>query len=425
MWVLIAPASAQVLDPGLQTRLQRVVDSMRADQKIPGISAAVLVPGRTLWQGTAGGSHPGTPVAPDMVFGIGSNSKLFTAAAFMKCVEGGRVRIDDPLRILLPPHRNIDPDITVRQLLNHTSGLADVNAIQGYADTILANPDRVFTHDEVLAWVGPPHFPAGTSWEYSNTNYILVGMIVEQVTGRPFAGFLRDSILVPLGLDSTVMDVDEAVVGTVAHPWTGGADISGTARTSLNSAAWCAGAMVSTSGEMAQWYAALFGGRVLRDESLREMTTFVGSGRYGFGISEKQLAGRTVWLHGGSIRGYNSQMMYLPAQKVVIAVLTNETPGSAALVAQQLLEALPGDPLCVEPPDGADMLRVYPNPVTTLLTIEPAADQAAWGLRVSDALGRSVWTGSALTTHRIDATGWVPGVYVIHAGNERRMLIKR
>ncbi len=411
-------ASAQPLSPDLQVRLQHTLDSMRSSYGIPGISASVLLPGRELWQGTAGGSHPGVPVTSDMLFGIGSNSKLFTAAAVLKCAESGRLRLDDSLHAWLPSYPNIDSTITIRQLLNHTSGLADVNEIAGYPDTILSNPERVFTREEVLRWVDQPHFPAGTSWEYCNTNYILAGMIAERAAGLPFAVFLRDSILAPLHLDSTFLPVDEVLSGRAAHPWVNGTDINGTPRSSLLSAAWCAGAMYSTSSEMAQWYAALLDGRVLRPESFSAMTTFVGSGSYGFGISEKVLAGRLLWLHGGSIRGYTSQMIYDTALKAVICVLTNETPAPAALIAQLLLSELVNATVTSianeQPP--VPSWQIYPNPAASTVTIGSTQGP----VHVFDVLGRLMWTGMSAGPLRLDIAAWPKGVYLVRANNSVR-----
>ncbi len=415
-------ASPQSIEPATAARLQHTLDSMRAAHGIPGISASVLLPGRELWQGTTGGSHPGVPVTSDMLFGIGSNSKLFTAAAILKCSENGWLQLDDPLHAWLPSYPNIDSTITIRQLLNHTSGLADVNEIAGYPDTILSNPDRVFTREEVLRWVAPPHFTAGTSWEYCNTNYILAGMIAERAAVQPLAVFLRDSILAPLQLDSTFLPVDEVLSGTAAHPWVNGIDINGTPRSSLLSAAWCAGAMYSTSGEMAQWYAALMDGRVLRPESFSEITTFVGSGSYGFGISEKLINGRRLWLHGGSIRGYTSQMIYDTELKAVICVLTNETPAPAALIAQLLLgEIVNGTVASIEHglPSEAPW-QLYPNPASETVTI----GNAQGPVHVYDVLGRHMWTGMSAGPLRLDIATWPTGVYLLHANNSVRTFSK-
>jgi hypothetical protein len=120
----------------------------------------------------------------DLLFG--SCSKLGTSISILKYRENGWLGIHDSLALWFPPMKDIDRGISIRQSPNHPSGIADVNEIPGYADSILAELDRVFTREEILRWVGPPRFTPGTLWEYSNTKYFLAGMIVERATGRAF-----------------------------------------------------------------------------------------------------------------------------------------------------------------------------------------------------------------------------------------------
>ncbi|MFZ1729729.1 MAG: serine hydrolase [Bacteroidota bacterium] len=410
-------ARSQSFDPQLASGLQSTLDSIRIAQNVKGISASVLLPGQGLWQGTSGVSYAAVQISPDMEFGIGSNSKLFTAVTLLKLVEKGTLTLDDSLHEWLPSFTNIDSTITIRQILNHTSGIADVNDIQGYPDTILSNPLRVFSPEEVLRWVGPPLFPAGTSWSYSNTNYILAGMIVQRASGRRLDSLLRESILTLLGLDSTFLPVEDFVSGTICHPWANGVDISGTPRMSLLTTAWSAGAMYSTSSEMVQWYAALMNGSVLEDASFKQMTTFVGSGNYGFGISERTVAGRLLWLHGGSIRGYSSQILYDTSLKAVICVLINATPAPAALVAQQLLSTLVNTSITgiaeIGPVERS--IDIYPNPSGSLFTIQASLPIEA---RITDILGREVWCGRIEGAHAVNAVLWRSGVYLLFAGKQ-------
>lgn len=365
-------AGAQSFDPLLAATLQLKIDSLRAANNLRGISACVLYPGVGKWQGVSGVSHAGTPINSDMLFGIASNTKLFTAVLLLRLAEQGLVDLDDSLHTYLPTYNNIDPNIRIRQLLNHTSGLADVTSVPGYPDSILSNPLRLYTAAELMGWAGPPLFAAGTGWSYCNTNYLLAGMIAESVGGQSYAQLLRDNLLSPLQLDSTFLDVYDSLLYTVAHPWQAGVDNFAVPRRALNSAAWAAGAMYSTAGEMAQWYQALMSGQVLQPASFGEMTTFVGTGNYGLGISRAMLQGRTVWQHGGTIwGGYNSFMLYETSTGIVICVLINQLPGQAMLVAGQLLTTLLNNPVSSSEVPGEEALpRIYPNPVTDLLTVE-------------------------------------------------------
>jgi len=163
-------------------------------------------------------------------------------------------------------------------------------------------------------------------------------LIAEKVTGQSYGKLLRDSILTPLNLDSTFLDVHDSVLYTIAHPWQAGRDNSATPRISLNSAAGAAGAMYSTSSEMLQWYNALINGKVINAQSIKEMTTFVEKERYGMGIAEYIVSGKPVWTHGGQIwGGYNSSMMYDPATGIIVCILTNQLPAQAFQISVQML----------------------------------------------------------------------------------------
>jgi D-alanyl-D-alanine carboxypeptidase len=375
------------------------------------------------WKGVSGMSHPGTPITPDMAFGIASNTKLFTGVLLLKLAAHNIIHLDDALHTYLPPFNHIDPSITIRQLLNHTSGLADVTSVPGYPDSILNDPNRFFTPSELLTWASPPLFPAGTGWNYCNTNYLLAGLVAERATGQPFNILLRDSILTPLQLDSTFLDVYDSLLYPVAHPWQAGVNNISIPRVALNSAAWAAGAMYATSGEMAQWYHALMNGQVLEPHSFQDMTTFVGSGNYGIGISRATVAGRTVWTHGGTIwGGYNSSMMYDTASGIVLCVLINQLPAQAYQVAIQLLLALTNQTVGTdEQPGDTNQVVVFPNPSRDWVQVDVPDRETLQAVRIFDAAGRFF-----LETRepRFSIVHWPSGPYWIHILTEEGVYVR-
>lgn len=383
--------NAQSFDPVLANKLQNKIDSIKTANNLKGISASVFYPGVGTWKGVTGFSHSGFPITSDMEFGIGSNTKLFTGVLLLKLAENNIINLDDSLYQHLQNFNNVNPNITIRQLLNHTSGIADVINVVGYADSILTNPTRIFTPTEVMSWVGPPLFPAGTSWNYCNTNYILAGMIAESATGQSFGQLLRDSILSPLQLDSTFLGVYDSVLYTIAHPWQGGLDKFSTPRKALNSVAWSAGAMYSTSGEMAQWYHSLMNGQVLNQTSFNELTTFVGSGNYGIGLYKTNVIGRTVWQHGGTIwGGYNSSMVYDTATGIIICVLINQNPAQAFPVSIELISTLINSPVGItENTISEKLITVYPNPTNGLVNIR-IPNQSIQKVKVYDIQGQLI-----------------------------------
>lgn len=350
--LVVQAGFTQTFNTNLATKLQDTLSHyVGIISNIKGMSASVYLPGHGIWKGVAGVSHLGQPITPEMGFGIASNSKLFASVAMLKLAESDVINLDDSLSEWLPLYPNIDPNITVRQLLNHTSGVQDPIFLNPWMDTIMDNPTRTFTPAEVLSWVGAPLFPAGTSYGYSNVNYILAGMVAQSATGFHISRIIRDSILTPLGLDSTFYDVEEADRGVLAHRWFNTVDYNDTSRVGLNSAGGAAGSIFSTSGEMAQWYNALMSGQVINENSLAEMTTFLptpGPYAYGLGILEETFFGQTLQGHSGSTWGYKSKMIYDPCTGAVVCGLANSFPagmdGVTVLLYKILVDVLPACP---------------------------------------------------------------------------------
>lgn len=412
LWSLTFFTKAQSFDPVLANELQNKIDSFQAAYDLQGISAGVYLPNQGTWQGATGESHAGVPITPETGFGIASNTKLFTGVLLLKLAENGLLALDDSLYQFLPGYNNVDSTITIRQLLNHTSGLNDVN-IAGYPDSMLADPNRIFLPEEIISWIGPPLSAPGAGWYYCNSNYLLAGLIAERVTGRSFSALLRDSILLPLQLDSTYLAVYENSPVLLAHPWQGGMDFNSTPRTSINSAAWSAGAMYSTSGEMIQWYNALMNGDVINQNSLNEMTTFVGTGNYGVGISESTIFGRTIWQHGGTIwGGYNSSMMYDPSTGMVICVLINQLPAQAFQISIQLLSAVINNPVGLSDKTIPEkLITAYPNPTDDFVQVE-IPNHVIELIKVFDVRGKLIIES---TQSRLDLSSYPQGMYFIKA----------
>jgi D-alanyl-D-alanine carboxypeptidase len=406
-------AHAQNFNPTLAAQLQQKIDSIRTASNLKGISAGVFVPGAGTWKGVSGISHPGTPINSEMEFAIASNTKLFTGVLMLKLAENNLIHLDDSLHEYLPHFNNIDSNITIRQLLHQTSGLADVTSVPGYPDSMLSNPNRIFTAAELMTWAGPPLFPPGTGWNYCNTNYLLSGMIAEAVTGRSYSQLLRDSILNPLQLDSTFLDVYETIPFPVAQPWQAGTNNHSIPRKSVNSAAWAAGAMYSTSGEMLQWYRALMGGQVLKPESFQEMTTFVGSGKYGVGISRATVNGRTVWQHGGTIwGGYNSSMMYDTASGIIVCVLINQLPAQAYQVSARLLSVLTSQITSITEAEKEAAMVLIPNPANQCISISELKNPQPY--TILQTTGKELQTG--MTSGEMDVSSLSAGMYLLRLG---------
>jgi D-alanyl-D-alanine carboxypeptidase len=352
---LLAPESAVRPAPAdlpYAAELQIVLDQALRDgqgQYDLGISAAVMVPGYKPWVGVAGYSHPGVPVTDDMLFNMGSIAKSFEAALALKLAEEGVLDLDQPISTWLPEHANVDGRITVRQLLNHSSGLYNVFE---HPDFPWVGPDvdygRQWGLGEVLdRFVGAPYGPPGYAQHYSSTNYLLLTAIIEQTTGAPVPDEVKRRFLEPLELDHTVMSMGELPPPsfTVAHPWVdvdfdaGLEDLSGQPQTWI--ATMTHPVLYSTPEDMARWMHALYHeGRVLSEQSLQEMLTIPETtlpdpegGRYGLGVVDySEILGTRVIGHGGSSLGYSAAALYLPEYGLSVAwsINTGESPPSLA-----------------------------------------------------------------------------------------------
>lgn len=334
--ITAANATAQTFNAGLAAMLQDTLNTyFTAFNNIKGMTASVYLPGQGIWQGKMGLSYTGQSITQDMAFGVASNTKLFVAVTMLKLAESNKISLDDPLYKWLPAYTNVDPNITIRQLLNHTSGISDPLFVSPWMDTIIANPTRVFTPVTVLSWLGAPNFAKGSGWGYSNVNYILAGKVAQSATGFHISRLIRDSILTPLNLDSTFYDVEEPVTGTLAHRWWNGgsgsiSDYSGVSRVGLNTAGGAAGSIFSTSSEMVQWYNALFSGQILNATSMAALKNFVATPnpaqQYSLGLFRETTLGLTYWGHGGDTWGYKSKLMYDSSMGVVVSGLSNSYP---------------------------------------------------------------------------------------------------
>ncbi|WP_144122921.1 serine hydrolase domain-containing protein [Catellatospora sichuanensis] len=303
----------------------------------------------------------GAPTRPDMRHRVGSITKTFTATVLLQLAGEGRLRLDEPVGHYLPAYA-VD-GVTVRMLLNHTSGIADYDHVIFATDALLeANRHRTFTPAE-LAAVGlgqPATGTPGAAWSYSNTNYVLAGMILERITGRSVAYEITKRIIRPLGLRHTYLPgTGIRIHGPHAAayiPWYDGilldfADYN-------MSWAWAAGELVSTTGDLNTFYRALLTGKLLRPAQLAEMQTTVpwvpGApeyGGYGLGLYSNALPCGLVWGHDGLVLGHATISWHSPDGRRQTTVAQNMThyvaPGQPDPIADATIAMLTAQ-LCGE-----------------------------------------------------------------------------
>ncbi|MEO5884860.1 MAG: serine hydrolase domain-containing protein [Candidatus Limnocylindrales bacterium] len=348
------PSATAAVRIALRARLEKI----RAKYAMPGVSVTIIFPDGTSWIGVSGLADVGAdrPVTPDTAFALASLTKTFTSALIMALVEDGKVGLDSQVRTYLPGLR-VDPKVTVRQLLDHTSGLRDFFFHPAIDRILLAQPDRRWTEAESLKYAERPYFKPGRGWHYSNTNYLVLGMIAERVGRASLADQLRARFFDPLGLDRTFSQPTEVARGPVAHGYrfkTAAVDSPPVDLTadgpivpfaSVVTAAGGAGALAATSSDVARWARALYGGGVLDAESVQEMVDDVAvteryrpSVPYGLGMQLLEIAGQPSLGHSGRLLGFRSAVRYLPDNGITIAVLTNQSRTDPGIIVRALLK---------------------------------------------------------------------------------------
>jgi D-alanyl-D-alanine carboxypeptidase len=368
---LLASALATTAVPAQDTRdLLRYVDSAAtaavAEKRTAGVSVAVVKNGRTILAKGYGFAdlENDVPATAETVYRIGSITKQFTSAAIMKLMEQGKLSLDDTLQKFLPNFPTHGNRVTVRHLLNHTSGIKSYTSLgPKWARVIRLDlaPDSL-----VALFANEPFdFKPGDAYRYNNSGYFLLGMIIEKLSGKWYGQYLQDEFFTPLGLKST-MYCDQAPL--IKHraqgyaPRPGGGFIN--AEPLSMTQPYAAGSLCSTVNDLVVWAQALSSGKVVSPASYKLMTTPVtlNDGKpipYGFGLGTGMLGVHRQVSHNGGINGFVSELHHYPDDSVVTVVLTN-TGASAAVQLERLVarRALGIKDLPAVPIDAAALQRL-------------------------------------------------------------------
>ncbi len=324
----------------LEMLLSQTLDSMRNVLNAKSLSAAMQFPDGEVWAHAKGisSTNPPVNVTIEDSYLIGSVTKTITAACILQLHDEGVLSIDDNLHEWLDTMPFINPDITIRQLLQHTSGIHDVLSTPGQQDSLLADISKIWTPEELIEkFIRPPLFQPGAMWSYSNTNYFLLGMIIKKATGNPFYTEIRNRFYGPLALNSFAIPAFEQLDAPVAHVWL---DITGdnvlddahdfyTAYLALNSTAGAAGGYYSTPTDCTKWMRTYMRGDLLSAETMAAAKTLVtaqGSqgGKYGLGLMKNNFLGNLAYGHGGDL-AYHASSWYFPEKDISITVFTNDS----------------------------------------------------------------------------------------------------
>jgi len=342
-------------------KFQNILDHNIELYGVKGVSAAVKFQDQSIWYGTSGISYGTTSVSDQMVFCIGSITKTFIAALCLQLAEEGVFSLDDALHDWLPDMTHIDHAITIRQLLNNTSGISEVTDKVELWDAVLSDPERTWTPEEVISsYLGEPYADPGSGWYYSNTNYILLGKIISNATGNTVSSELRQRFFGPFGLDQTFFDGEEIIPVQVVHGWFDWSgegdfeDISVIPRTGIYSVLWTSAAVFSSAKDLVVWSSSLVEGHVLGPSAMDQMFSIygtmpgnsnVGCGMGIFLVGAENDTGMELIGYTGRTFGYLSAMFYVQDHGISVAVTLNQDHVACldAITTELILETIDPD----------------------------------------------------------------------------------
>ncbi|HKS23130.1 MAG TPA: serine hydrolase domain-containing protein [Thermoanaerobaculia bacterium] len=333
--LLLLLAAAPLLADDFTASVDKAVNEILTKTGAPSASVAVVRDGKLVYANAYGLAklEPKTPATPQMRYSIGSISKQFTAAAILMLAEEGKLSLDDKVVRWLPELTRAK-DVTIRQLLSMTSGYQDFWP-QDYVMPGMLEPA---TPQQITdAWAKKPlDFEPGTRWQYSNTNYVIAGMIFERAAGMPLVDFLRQRVFAPLQMTS-VFNTDVAPLpdGDPARYLRYALGPPRPAPKEGKGWMFAAGELAMTAQDLAKWDIAMINESLLQPASYREMEREVllagGNGtHYGLGVSVNTVDGRRLISHGGEVSGFTAQNQVYPDQRAAVVVLTNLDATSAS-----------------------------------------------------------------------------------------------
>jgi D-alanyl-D-alanine carboxypeptidase len=339
----------QTSPTALKTELQQKLDEWHKAGSFPGATLGVVLANGESFGLAVGFSdrEKKTPMRPTDRMLAGSVGKTFAAATALQLIKEGKINLDDKIEKYLGREQWFSrlpnaKDITVRQLMNHTSGLVRYEFKDQFTKDLTANPEKVWKPAELVAYllVEKPPFEAGKSWDYSDTIYIVLGMIIEKVTGRRFYDEANRRLIRPLKLTDTIPQDGRGLKGVVQgyagpnNPFGGTDAMIVNGKFAINPQfEWTGGGYASTAHDLARWAKMIYEGKAFSPDLLPQVLEGVPAAmlgretRYGLGAIIRKTQAGTSYGHSGFFPGYMTDMMYFPEHRVAVAVQVNTSVG--------------------------------------------------------------------------------------------------
>jgi CubicO group peptidase (beta-lactamase class C family) len=361
----LSSQTASTLSPELRSSIDQIAQQVLKSTGVPSASLAVVQDGNIAYVQAYGAAKldPQTAATTAMRYSIGSISKQFTAAAILMLAEEGKLSLDDPVSKYVPGLTDGDK-ITIRELLSHTSGYQDYWP-QDYVMPLMLKPT---TADQIMdTWARKPlDFQPGTKWQYSNTNYVIAGVIIEKVSGMPLLKFLSQRVFTPLQMTS-VADTNANKLPPTDPTGYMSYALGPPRPAPKEGKGWmfAAGELAMTAEDLARWDISIINQSVMKPASYRDMETEVvlkdGVGtRYGLGVFVTSNNGHRTLEHGGEVSGFVAENIVLPDDKIAVVVLTNQDASEAASgIGRQVVAALIKAATPQDPKTDAQMRQIY------------------------------------------------------------------
>jgi CubicO group peptidase (beta-lactamase class C family) len=336
--VLLAAAAGWAQDAA---RMEQVIQAYTADRHFMG--SVLVAKGTEVLLNKGYGSANlewDVPNSPATKFRLGSITKQFTAASILLLEERGKLNVQDPVKKYMADAPAAWDKITIYHLLTHTSGIP---SFTGFSEYPKWEPFATAPAEEVARFRDKPlDFAPGEKFSYSNSGYVLLGYLLEKVTGGTYEKFVRENIFTPLGMQDSGYDSNSAVIPRRAAGYSPGKDGLQNAGFINMTIPFSAGSLYSTTGDLLKWEQGLFGGKILSAASLKIMTTPFKSD-YGCGLFVATKDGRKTIGHAGGIEGFNTQLTYYPDDKLTVVVLANVSGSGPSEIAANLAAAAHGE----------------------------------------------------------------------------------
>lgn len=324
-------------------RMEQIIQFYVSDKRFMG-TALVAQDGKVLLNKGYGFADAewDIPNTPSTKFRLGSITKQFTAACVLLLEERGKLKTDDLVKKYMPDAPAAWDKITIFHVLTHTSGIPSFTGFPDYESTE-ATPT---TPEKLVARFRdkPLEFEPGTKWNYSNSGYVLLGYLIEKISGQKYADFVQQNIFTPLGMKDSGYDSNSEIITHRASGYTRESGHMVNAGFIHMSIPFSAGALYSTTEDLLRWEEGLFGGKLLSSASLQKMTTPFKED-YAFGLGVRTVKNHKVISHGGGIEGFNTTLAYYPDDKLVVTVLGNLNGGAPGEIADKLAAVVHGEPV--------------------------------------------------------------------------------